>query len=194
MSKRTLALIIGLALITGVLLVAALSPQQQKPTKVASGPTPTVNPAHTKLSISVASAGALLKNPPLDVLIDSNGDNSTGVQLELAFDPTVMTNVRLTPGTFYTDPFALINNIDQKNGRVSYAVAIKPNGNPVNGRGIVATIYYDLKPGATKDQVAITFLPKSKATAEGVAPSVLLQTTDFKMSQPTTMMHTQTGY
>lgn len=183
MSKRTLALIIVLVVITGGLLVAALSSQPQQPTPKVATVTPTTSPAHTKIWM-VPETATNSKTPPLDVYVDSNGDHSTGVQLELAYDPTIVTNIRMNPGTFYADPFVLINNIDKKTGRISYAIAIKPNGTAANGKGITATIFYDLLPGATANKVAFTFLSKSKATAEGVAPSVLKTTTDYNASTP----------
>ncbi|SRR5258706_9211524 len=187
MSKRTLALIVVLVIITGALLVVALSSSQhtQSPTPVASAPTPTSSPAHTTLAISQSAAVTGTKNQSLDVLVDTNGDRSTGVQLELQYDPNVVTNVSVTPGAFYADPFELLKNIDKKNGRITYAIAIKPNGTAQSGKGVVAIVHYDLVPGVSANQVAFTFLPKSKATAEGVVQSVLKSTTDYKMSVST---------
>lgn len=188
MSKRTLALIIVLIIITGALLMVALSSQRTQPSApVATAPTPTTSPAHTTLAIveSATTTGALHKS--LDVLVDTNGDKSTGVQLELQYDPAVVTNISITPGTFYADPFELLKNIDRKNGRITYAIAIKPNGTAHSGKGVVAVLHYDVVPGAVANQVAFTFLPKSKATAEGVAQSVLKSTTDYKISVPATI-------
>ncbi len=196
MSKRTLALIVVLAVITGALLIVALSSQQHAPQATPSTTTsiaPTNSPAHTMLNITQSAAATGTKGQTLDVLVDTDTDKSTGVQLELQYDPNVITNVSLTPGTFYSDPFVLINNIDKKNGRISYAVAIKPNGTAQSGKGVVAIIHYDLAAGASANQVAFTFLPKSKATAEGVAQSVLKGTTDYKMSTSAPSSQTTQG-
>src|SRR5579864_2390218 len=106
MSKRTLALIAALTAITALLLVAALSSPTIHPKKQAILTTPTVTPyiGHTTLSL-VPAAGTASLTPPININVDSGGDNLTGVQVEIAYDPAVVTNVHIAPATFFPDPF-----------------------------------------------------------------------------------------
>src|SRR5579872_6967586 len=151
MSKKTLLLIIFLFLVTCGLLYVALvtTPYQQKP-QVVSGPTPTpisVN-AHTILSIAPAAASESSKLTQYTLAVNINtGDNLVNsVQLELAYDPTALTNVTLTPGDFFTQPTALVNNIDTADGRISYALTEQIDLPGKKGTGTVALLSFDKQP------------------------------------------------
>jgi hypothetical protein len=185
MSTRTLGLIIFLILVSGVLIYTAgiqKTPQQTQ----TSIPTPVVMPVaigNTILSLSSGIVSAYNTNT-VNLMIDSQGDNVTAVQGEISYDPAMVTNVHLTQGTFFENPIVLFNQIDQKNGRISYAIAIQPQGQAQMGVGTVATISYNLMPGA-KGPITFTFLPKTKVTAEGIAQSVLKTATGATFNLPT---------
>lgn len=170
--KSTLSLIAVLGIITVALLYIALSQTTKTPQQsVTNTPTVTTSPAHTMLFLTLA--------PPslVTVHMDTGSNTVTAVQLELAYDPNVLTNVTVTKGTFFDQSVELFNKVDARNGRISYAIAIPPTGQPKKGQGIIATISYQRVLGATQ-QTSISFLPKSKVTEEGVNPSVLQSTTD----------------
>jgi hypothetical protein len=183
MSKRTLILIVLLVIVSGALLYTAAY-QGQKQTEQMATPmiTPVIN-AHTVLSLSPSTTAA----NSVDIAIDSMGDNVTAVQAELVYDPTKITNVKVVQGTFFTTPIVLFNQIDQKTGRVSYAIGIQPLDQPKKGAGTVATVSYTLIPGV-KGPVTLTFLPKTKVTAEGVAQSVLKTANSITLNLPTGAM------
>lgn len=174
MSKRTLALIIVLLIVTGVLIaVAVTNPQPPSPSNVPQAtkvlPTPA---AQTTLELSPNPLTLTAQSETINVEIDSGNNKVTAVQLELSYDPKAITSLIITPSLFFENPVVLLNNVDAKNGKVSYALAISPTGNPKVGKGTVATI--NVKTAlAQNQQTSITVLPKSLVTAEGVDTSVL---------------------
>lgn len=186
MSKRTLILVI-LLVVVSVGLIYAAAHQGKK--SVNPMPEAMVTPevmGHTVLSL-IPSATAQTNS--IDIHIDTLGDNVTAVQAELMYDPTIITNVHITQGTFFQDPIVLFNQVDQKSGRISYAQGIRPLDQPQKGMGTIGTITYNLMPKA-KGPVTLTFLPKTKVTAEGVLQSVLKTANSITITTPSgTMMH-----
>lgn len=193
MSKRTLALIAGLFAITALLVYAAISirpssVEQNSSITVTQAPSLPPTPVHTVLSMSPnpvainASAGAPTK---IDVVIDSQDNKITAVQLELVYDPQVLTITDLTPGPFFKNPLVLLKQIDKPLGRITYAIAVQPTATPLAGTGIVASILVTPKPGFTQ-QTTIQFLPKTLVTAEGAVESVLKSTTGVTITPQTT--------
>lgn len=182
MPRKTLALIFGLVLVTIILFIIALQTgkQTQVPqNKMVASPTPDV--AHSVLSLSpdpVAVAPGT--QGTVDVIIDASDNAVTAVQLELMYDPTTLTNMKITPGPLFKNAVVLINKNDAKTGRFTYAFGIQPNQATVTGTGAVATITFTAR-GALGKQSQITVLPTSLVTARGVATSVL------KMSTGTTV-------
>ncbi|HSW96628.1 MAG TPA: cohesin domain-containing protein [Candidatus Saccharimonadales bacterium] len=180
MSKRTIVLIILLVIVSGALLYTAAY-QGQKQTGQMAQPmvTPVIN-AHTIISLSPSTTAT----NSVDVTINTMGDNVTAVQAEMIYDPAKIRNVKVTQGAFFNTPIVLFNQLDQKTGRVSYAIGIQPMDQPKKGAGTVATISYDLIPGA-KGPIMIKFLPKTKVTAEGIAQSVLKTANSITINLPT---------
>ena len=109
----------------------------------------------------------------------------TAVQLEVAYDPKAVSNVRVTQGAFFTNPVVLLNANDTTTGRISFALGIAPAQEPVNGKGTVATISFTPNPAATATQTEIQLLPKSLVSARGIAASVLKQATGSTITLPT---------
>lgn len=200
MPRKTLALISGLVLVTVVLFFVALKtskqqqmsqPQQpQASVPVASQPSPMV-PAHTLLSLSPASVNvASGQQGKIDVSIDTSDNAITAVQLELAYDPKVVSNVQVVSGSMFKNPVVLINKNDATVGKFTYAFGILPNHETVQGVGTVATITFTAK-GASGKEAVITLLPESLVTARGVAESVRKNSKD--PVQATIMIGTGTG-
>lgn len=178
MSNRTLVLIIALIAITVGLLWMAL---KNSPVPPPAATQPTVVPVLPQTSIlfgslSTAFSTASAKTYSLPIKIATGNNKTTGVQLELSYDPKVLTNVSVNAGSFFVNPFILINRVDEKNGRISYAIGISPQDSGKTGNGIVATLNFDAqKP--TPQSTSIVLLPKSLVTAEGTDRSVLKATT-----------------
>lgn len=177
MSKRTLFLIFALFIITFVLLAITLyTPQSSKPAPAVIAPKEAIE--QTVLSfgqpfIAISSSKALNYSLPINIATGSN--KVTAVQLELQYDPKILTSVSIIPGSFFQKPDVLLNQIDPKTGRISYAFGVGLTGQGVVGQGIAATLNFETKKGID-EETAILFLPKTLVTAEGVTESVLKQT------------------
>lgn len=179
MSKRTLFLIFALFLITFVLLMIALYQPQPKPAPITTAPKEPV--AQTILSFGnpeiATSSSATILNYSLPIDIQTFRNKVTAVQLELQYDPKMLTSVTVTPGSFFANPDILLNQIDTKTGRISYAFGAGLKNQGVIGKGTVANITFSAKAGIV-EEIAIIFLPKTLVTAEGINESVLKQTTN----------------
>lgn len=179
MSKRTLALIAGLIVVTVILIVVAINPKKTNIPLIPGAATPTpVEQSSLMLTPNplILESSATGTQSALNISINTGVNNVTAVQLELKFDPKVITNLTFEPGNLFTNPFILTKNIDVANGRATYALGIPPGGKPINGVGTVAKINFTAT-GAAGTSTQIEFLPKTMVTSEGVSPSVLKSTT-----------------
>jgi hypothetical protein len=184
MSKRTIALIITLFVITLALIVLAVYPITKK-TTVSITPTPTASVAQTVLvfappTVASLSATATTSATPtysMDVNVLTGKNKITAVQLELSYDPKALVNVDITPGSFFSNPTALLKTVDVSLGRISYALVVPLGEAGKQGTGTVATLTFKSLL-ATGETTTIKFLPKTQVAAEGVAISVLKSTID----------------
>jgi len=196
MTKQTFGLLAVLVLITGALVYFAVSTpggkKIEQQTSVVAKPTET--PGHTALAFSPNPVSVSSSSGSIDVNVDSGGDALTGVQLELSYDPLVLTSVQLAPAGFFDNSSILINKIDTTNGKVSYAIVIPPTGKAKKGAGTVATLKFTANVSVAK-QTVIKFLPKSLATAEGISKSVLKTTQDVTIifAESSTILPQATG-
>lgn len=202
MPKRTLALITGLILLTIILLFAATRTSQPPVQKV---PTPSVPlvatltptpPAYTTLELSPNPVNLSTNaKGTIQVLINTDQNVATGVQMELSYDPSALTNIQVTPGTFFQN--ALIvpqwNKIDTINGRISHTQVLTPAQSGVKGKGIIATITFTKLAGTNLSQTSMQFLPKTAVTESGISQSVLKTSTGttIYLSTPTAKQGTQ---
>jgi len=174
MSKRTLFLIFALFLITFVLLLLAFYQPQAPKTTVTAIPQEPV--AQTVLSFgnpSIATSSSFTtSNYSLPISISTGKNKVTAVQLELQYDPSILTNVKVASGSFFPNPEVLLNQIDTNTGRVSYAFDVGFTGKGITGKGIVANVTFSVKKN-TLEKTAIVFLPKTLVTAEGTSKSAL---------------------
>lgn len=175
MSTRTIGLIVILIIVTGILLIVA-SNQKPTPPKTAPVPikvVPTIAPK-TILNFSPSPLEMSSPSASVDVNIDTQGQNATAVELELSYDPKVLSNITITPGNFFYNPIVLIKKIDEQEGTIIYAVGISPAGDPKKGIGKIATISFATQMAAGQ-KTEIKMLPRTMVTANGVAASVLKQ-------------------
>jgi Cohesin domain len=201
MPKKTLALITGLVIVTIVLFIIALhagqehQPAMQQQTAMVQ-PTPMV-PAHTVLMVNPDTLAIVPGTTgKVDVVMNTFENNVTAVQLELGYDPHIISNVKVTTGSMFTNPVVLIDKNNPVTGRYTYAFGITPNSNVVRGEGVVAIITFTALYGANGKEMQLGILPSSLVTARGVAQSVLKSEsgTVIHVGQTTTpvMMHTTT--
>lgn len=166
--NRTWLLIVLLIVSAAGLMYLALNTQTPPKTTVP------VSLAQTTLLLSqpIASTSGVLSS---DVLINSNGNLPTAVQIELSYDPTAISNVDVKSGPFFANPVELIKKIDSANGRVSYAVGVALGEKGASGSGIVAVVTFTKV--KTSGTTTISFLPKSLVTSQGISQSVLKSAT-----------------
>lgn len=176
MSKRTLFLIFALFIITSVLLVIAIYQPQSPKTAQETTPVPEKPIAQTILSFGdpslTTSSPSSTLNYSVPINIQTFKNKVTTVQLELQYDPILFTNAAVIPGSFFTTPTILLNQIDFKTGRISYAFNIRPTEKGVVGKGVVANLVFSTSARAP-EKTAIMFLPKTSVTAEEISESAL---------------------
>jgi hypothetical protein len=187
-SPWTIILILVLLGFCGFFAYIALN-SKGKPVPIAQiTPTPIPTPvAQSILTLEPAPVGTQAAKPGVqtyDVKINSGTNTVNAVQLDLAYDPSVLTNVTIIPGTFFTNPSQLVNDLDTKNGRISYALGIQPKDKGIKGAGVVAEIMFQFQPTATVSSTTIKFLPKTLVAGQGVNPSVLKSATDATIVVP----------
>lgn len=187
MSKRTLFLIFALFVITAVLLALALyTPSNPKPIQTVTAPKESIEQTVLSFGEPVATSSSALRqladvNYSVPINIETGKNKVTAVQLEMQYDPKVLTNVVIAPAAFFKNPEILLNQIDVKTGRISYAFGIGLADQGVVGQGTVATLTFSAKNAATKE-TTIFFLPKTLVTAESVAQSVLKQASNIQLT------------
>lgn len=179
MNKKTLLLILGLAAITILLIVVAVTPKKQitSPQTPKAVITPEIKKANTLLSFSPASLSVSSNSGSLDVTIDPKGDKITGVQLEIKYDPAVLSDVNITPSDLFKNALVLRKNIDKTKGDISFVLGVPPTTDAEKGEGKVAVITFNVL-DKTNGQTVVRFLPDTLVTAEGLNYSVLKKTTD----------------
>ncbi len=177
--NKTWILVAGLVILTIILLAVSLTSKNFSPLK-STPKNVKVDFAHTSLAISEDVRQLSDGKYEADVIINTNGDEISGAQIELSFDPKALTNIDIKPGTFIENPTVLIKTVDTKTGTVRYAVAIRPGEKMVKGTGAIAVINFT-KSGATPTY--INFLPQSQVSTTAHSQSLLKETTSAVIDQ-----------
>ncbi len=174
MSKKTLALIVILLILTIILLALALF-QSEKPSSqpspkvIQQSPSPTEKPVgNTTLRLSpnpVYPTTGTNSATTVTVEIDTGTDRVTGVQLEIAYDPRVLTNMEIKPGDFFSNPTVLpVGGVNNRTGRITFALAPSKIGESRTGMGTVAILTFIPSTNAGVEQTRIEILEKSKVS------------------------------
>lgn len=169
---KTLLLILVLFLITGGLVAFALMPKPQ-PVVEKKIVAPQIVEQTTLTVSSVPRPQATPSAYTTDILINTGQNSVISVQIELSYDPLVLTKVDIKTGSFLDNPTVALKNIDQKNGRITFALQVPDNEQGVLGQGVLATLSFSTIPGSSKEPTAINFEPKTQVMAEGYSESVL---------------------
>lgn len=183
--KKTLILIAVLVTIAVFLLAVAISMtggnRAVTVTNNSTTPTPEVEKTATvafspaSLDLTVPGASSVV-----DIMATSGKTPVTGVQAEITYDPTVISNVKLLPpdanNSLFGDSSSYINLFqDNKTpGSFIFAVAINLDGKPINGTGSVGKISFTVN--KTKPSTQISFGPKTLVTAKTTQQSILNST------------------
>lgn len=174
--RKTWLLVGVLILLTGALLAFSLTSKKGQAPKETQKAVVTIEneKPQTHLSFSdetkSASGSSLFQ---IDVLINSGTNKITGAQVELSYDPKVLSRVDISSGSFIKVSVEVIKKIDNKTGTVSFVLGSKLNES-AQGEGILAHLTY-LR--LNNSQTKIDFLPQTLITARGFSESVLVGTT-----------------
>lgn len=124
-------------------------------------PTKTVI-SENSLSISPNVLNVTAGQPStFQIVIDSNGEKPTLIQMEIGYNPAAISSVTITPGNFYQNPHVLLNKVNKNNGRISYAISPLSGSEDQTGSQVVATLKIIPSKTATKRESELTFLPKT---------------------------------
>lgn len=182
MPRKTLALISGLVLVTVVLFVIALQ-ASQKPKQAQTAPTAaaTPKPAIPAHSVLTTNPNPVIVGPgrvgEVAVNLDTSDNDVTAVQLEIGYDPNVISNVKVTPGAMFVSPVVLLNKNNPTTGRYTYAIGVPPNGAVLKGQGVVANVSFVTNATALGKSTQLGILPTSLITARGFDKSVMKSAT-----------------
>lgn len=201
MSKKTLALILTLLLLTIILIGVALTTRntktantEQPTTQEQQEPTPTPDMAKTTLKLTpnpVYPDTGSTSATTVNVEIDTGENNVSAVQLEIQYDPAVLTNMKVLPGDFFTNPNVLpVGGVDIQKGTITYALGPSNIRESKSGTGVVATLQFVPRAAAGVTETEITLLDKSLVTQFGQAESVLKEVQSTRVVLPLTNQRT----
>jgi hypothetical protein len=103
----------------------------------------------------VVSSGQLTS---VNVMFESKTTFPTTIQFELSYDPMTLSNIQIYPGNYFPNPEILLQNIDEKSGRISYAISSESN--TTQQMGTIATISF-IPYAASPKQTSLHLLPKT---------------------------------
>ena len=200
MPKKTTILIIVLLLFTAGLIYIAVKTEQQNPEQIEEETiseeeltdlVPTINP-QTQISFSpaVIDTSTSSQNPQtVSITANTNGQTISGIQLELSYDPAVLTNVEIEPAEnnlFGPNPSVLINSVDPALGRISFAITLPSlDSEEVSGNSNIATITFTpLQNRVQNTQIVV--LPKTTVRSLKSTNSLLQNSMPLNINFSTT--------
>lgn len=162
MSKRFLAVLLILVFTTSVLVYIYAGYQKNSQLKILSHTKLVPSPIpQAELSIQpnplVTTAG---QTTSLNIILKDNflPDATRTVQLELGYNPSILYNVSMFPGDYFVNPEIILEKIDARNGRISYAL----KGKSLNkSASIAATVTFTAITYGLRNETDLTFLPKT---------------------------------
>lgn len=141
-------------------------------------PTPTIEKtasitfSPSTLDLAASTSGSV------EVIVTTGKNPITGAQAQIIYDPTVITNVTLTPpaNSLFGTPGSYANLFtNNEPGSLTFAVAINPSSTEVTGTGSVGTISFTVL--KTKPETQITFGGSTAVTSTASMNSILNTTT-----------------
>ncbi len=170
--NKTLVLVVGLIILTAVLLVITLTVKRSSlPSFSNDSASKMADIAHSTVTVSddvrVASAAGTYQT---DVILEPNGNKVTGIQLDLTYDPKVITVTDVAPGSFFSNPTVLDKTIDTQTGKITITIGTAFGSDPVTETGSVAVLTFK-KVG--EGNVVINVAPTTLVTDSRYSQSVL---------------------
>lgn len=173
--------IIGVVVFSLGVFTPKPTPKKTTPS-VATGPTPTPY-KHTILSFTPNPLQITGTDGSAEVSVNPQSNPVTAVQLEITYDPKVLTNVTVqSEKSFFPAPIVLINKSNKVTGHITYALGITPAQQPVTAAGNVVKIMFSKVPGSTAKQTIIKLDPETLVSASGIGPSVLKESSNLTVN------------
>jgi hypothetical protein len=169
MSKTTIFLFALFLILIGLLLFV-LSNKNQNPIIAPFTKPQILQSSISDLSLSLSTSSQIVTSAQtmsVAVIIHNPTPHPSIVQIELGYNPQIMTVDSITPGTFFTNPTTALQNVDPTTGRISYALHCPTLSTNIDSDCVnphsstVAIITFTLSPYLLKNTTAISFLPKT---------------------------------
>ena len=169
MSKTTFALFFFLLIAIGFFLYIKYENPQSAIMKSLTQ-TSSAQPVTSDTTLSLTSATQIIQRGQtlsVAIAITNQGLIPSLAQLEVAYDPTVVTALSILPGTFLNKPTIVLQNIRPDLGRISYALKCPtlPNNTVPDcanaSSNNLAVMTFLVNAAAAKPQTTISLLPKT---------------------------------
>src|SRR5436190_5631457 len=126
--------VLGIFSVVGILLWTIIADSKDAVITIFSQPTPT--PISQKISrenLARANLNLVFVSPTsVAVFLDPKEELISAVQLQLKYDPNVLTDVDIIPGTLFPRPVVLTKKIDPEKGTIFYVIGVSlESNNPV---------------------------------------------------------------
>lgn len=119
----------------------------------------------------------------VDVNLQTENATPTILQFEIAYNPNVVTPISIIPGKYFDRPIVLLNQINPRNGRISYALKCSDTSTVCGNKATkqVAQIVFIANALEGRQPTTLKIMPKTiLETKEAV--TVDLQTSDAKIT------------
>jgi len=174
MKKTTILIIILFVFTVGLIYIAVQTEKNSPPVipseeiteQEAQDIIPTINP-QSVLSfepVTLDTTQNIQSTYSATIVLDTNGQEISGAQIELSYDPAILRNVSIFPAEnniLGTNPSVILNKVDQELGRISLEILIAGlDSEEISGNGNIATLNFSLN-SITAQSTEISFINKT---------------------------------
>lgn len=157
--KKTTILIIILFVFTAGLIYIAVQTEKNSPPVIPSEDitdqeaqdiVPTISPKSVLLfDPAILDTSARLQSTySATVILDTNGQEVSGAQIELSYDPVILRNVSIFPAEnniLGANPSVILNKVDPELGRISLEIVVAGlDSEEISGNGNIATLTFSI--------------------------------------------------
>lgn len=177
MSKKTIALILSLVAITVILFLMTVSVKNSVNKPVPKVPAIPVLQTYLVMNPGTTTLPANGKGT-IAIVMDTRTNEVNAVQLDISYDPKILTNIAIEPSGYFTGGEILLNKIDKKNARIILFMGVPHNQPSFKGKSTIATISFTVLPTLNKNvRTYLAFTPRTIVSAKGINISVIKQAT-----------------
>lgn len=163
MPKKLLALIIVFLIVLSGFVVVTLTYSKDSPLPSFSLQKPTPTPptestlifSPNPLTVTVGATASA------EIVIESQGAFPKILQLEISYEPAILSNMEILPGNISADQKVLLKKINYHTGRISYALETNIPQTTQKESRVIATLHFLPLNGFGTKETYINFLPKT---------------------------------